>query len=115
MARKQQKPGKMLKAAWTAYFVGLSAVFSVSALYFAFQIFRPDIGREEIWRGDPDGPPPSKRKIWAAKILFFLFLVILTLFVAAIWPLFPFIALGVVLYQRITEKRQDDGHNAYRR
>lgn len=105
----------MLEAAWTAYLVGLGAVFSISTLYFAFQIFRPDIGGEEIWRGGPSGSPPSRGKIWAAKILFFLFLVVLTLLVAAIWPLFPFIALGVVLYQRITEKRQDDGNNAYRR
>lgn len=105
----------MLKAALTAYLVGLGVIFGVSALYFAFQIFRPDIGGEEIWRGGSDEPPWSKGKVLTVKILFFLFLNVLTFLAAAIWPEFPFIALGVVLYQRITEKRQDGKEDVYRR
>lgn len=104
----------MLKAALTVYLAGLAVTFGGSTLYFAFQIFRPETG--DIWRGDPEGPPPSKGAVWALKIFFFLFLNVLTTFLAAaIWPVFPFIALGVVLYQRITEKRQDGKEDVYRR
>lgn len=103
----------MLKAALTVYLAGLAVTFGASTLYFAFQIFRPGAG--DIWRGDPEGPPPSKGAVWAFKIFFFLFLIVLTFLVAAIWPLIPLIAVGVVLYQRAAEKRQEGENDVYRR
>lgn len=103
----------MLKAAATAYLIGLGAVFGTSTLCFAFQIFK--LGSQEIWRGGPSGSPPGKVKVLLRKIGCFLFLAAVTLPVAAVWPITLFIVLGITSYQRIREKRQEGKDNAYRR
>lgn len=105
----------MIKGILTAYLTVAGLVFTFSFLYFAIQIFRPDVTGKEFWRGDPEGPPPGKQKVLVIKTIILLFLAALTLLTAAIWPISPLITVWATLYDRIKQRREEGKNDDYRR
>lgn len=105
----------MLKAVFAIYIMGAVVASIFSTLYFAIQIFRPDVNREELLSGDPKGPPPGKIGALVIKLFILLFLTVLTLLAAAVWPIFLLISIGGIFHEHIAKRRRNGKENDYRR
>lgn len=105
----------MLKAAFAIYIMGAVMASIFSTLYFAIQIFRSDLNREEILSGDLKRPPPGKMGTLVIKLFILLFLTVLTLLAAAVWPIFLFISIGGIFHEHMTKRRRNGKESDYRR